>query len=220
MFGINERIVSEGNPWLMVGKPNSYLGFHIIDFILKRFAKLFINPKSEKEHHSCRYAKAHFAPYGGFFFHKSILDVIGYPDEDYIIYADDCEFSYRITSKGGSIYALLDAKIDDMDDREELKTYGNNFDFYANHYNKVRLYYTLRNAIHFHLNHHCTNKVMFFTNLIIYYFFCCAYILLRFNLSRFPIFIDSFIDGCFGKLGESKIYNLAELNTVADASSS
>lgn len=218
MFGINERIVAESTPWLLLGKPNSYLGFNIKDLVIKRCARLFNFSKSNTEQPSCRYANTHLAPYGGLFFHKSILDVIGYPDEDYIIYADDCEFSYRITSKGGKIYALLDAKIDDLDDRSDMNTYGSIYNLYANHYNHVRAYYTLRNAIHFHLNYHCTNKISFITNLAIYYMICLSFLLLKHNFARVPIFIDSLIDGLSGNLGESVTYSLNGLNIQADTS--
>ncbi|ABB32408.1 glycosyltransferase, putative [Geobacter metallireducens GS-15] len=209
-LGINERVVAQDNPWLLLGKPNSFLGFHVGEIIRNTCARLFKLPKASLSGRGTNYRTTNFAPYGGLFFHKSLLEVIGYPNEDYVIYADDCEFTYRIPLNGGMILALLDAKIYDMDDRSEMT--ANIFSIYANIYDKVRLYYTFRNAIHFHLNQHCNNKTIFICNLLIYYAICVCFVLSKFNYSRLRIFYDALLDGISGNIGEADSYTLADVN--------
>lgn len=209
-LGINERVVAQDDPWLLLGKPNSFLGFHVGEIIKNVYARLFKVPKATSNGRGANYRATNFAPYGGLFFRKSLLEVIGYPNENYVIYADDCEFTYRIPSNGGTILALLDAKIYDIDNRSEMT--ANIFSIYANLYNEVRLYYTFRNAIHFHLNHHCNNKTIFICNLLIYYCICVCLALSKLNYSRLRIFYDALIDGINGNLGESKRYALADVN--------
>jgi GT2 family glycosyltransferase len=55
-----------------------------------------------------------YASYGGLFFHTSLLRKIGYPNEDFFLYADDREFSYRITCRGGRIFLIPKSLIYDV----------------------------------------------------------------------------------------------------------
>lgn len=212
-LGINKRVVAQDDPWLLLGKPNSFLGFHVKEVIKKLCAKLFKIKKINSNNRGANYRTTNFAPYGGLFFHKSLLEVVGYPNEDYIIYADDCEFTYRIPTKGGAIYALLDAKIYDLDDRANMS--ANIFTIYACYYNEVRLYYTFRNVIHFHLNYHCNNKFIFMFNLMTYLVLCMCLVLTKAKFSRLRVFYDALIDGLSGNLGEAKRYALAGVNSSA-----
>ena len=54
-------------------------------------------------------------PYGGLFFHRSIIDIIGLPDTNYFLYGDDFDFSYRITKKGGKIFLVTQSVIEDLE---------------------------------------------------------------------------------------------------------
>lgn len=211
-FAINERAVARNEPWLLLGEKNSFLGFRAIDVIKILCNKIITRDTTNYNANDSRFGKVYFAPYGGLFFHMDLLNVIGYPNENYVVYADDCEFSYRITLNGGTIYALLDANIYDMDGRGSISEYGNIFNFYANHYDKIRTYYTLRNAIHFHLNYYSNNKLVFILNLVTYYSICLLYVLLNFNYGRISVFFDSFVDGILGKLGQPESYNLSKLD--------
>lgn len=214
-LGVNERIVAENEPWILLGRPNSFLGFHIVVWTLGKIKQLLNGNTRNREHSRNTYGKVNFAPYGGLFFRKELLEIIGYPNEQYVVYADDCEYSYRITMKGGAIYALLDAKIHDMDNRPTMHKFGNVYNYYANYYDRIRTYYTLRNTIHFQYNYHCTNKMVFMINLSFYYLICISYVVIGLNLKRIPIFIESFWDGIRGNLGQSKNYRLADLSSAA-----
>ncbi|MEM4965125.1 MAG: hypothetical protein QXT13_13345 [Pyrobaculum sp.] len=59
-----------------------------------------------------------FIGYGGMFFHKKLIDTIGYLDERFYVYDDDIEWTYRITHKGGAIYLVLSSIVLDIDDKD------------------------------------------------------------------------------------------------------
>jgi GT2 family glycosyltransferase len=75
-------------------------------------------------------------PYGGMFFHKSMLERIGYPDERFFVYCDDYEWSYRITQSGGSIFLIEPSKVKDIDISDKEENYG-------------KMYYSIRNLTYF-----------------------------------------------------------------------
>ena len=52
--------------------------------------------------------------YGGMFFHRELIDVIGLPDESYFLYCDDFEWSYRITANNGHIMLVEESKMNDL----------------------------------------------------------------------------------------------------------
>ncbi|NPU88329.1 MAG: glycosyltransferase [Fervidobacterium sp.] len=59
--------------------------------------------------------KMDFAPYGGLFFKKEIIDVVGFPIEEFYLYADDTEWTYRITRNNGSIFLCINSQIKDLE---------------------------------------------------------------------------------------------------------
>jgi len=52
--------------------------------------------------------------YGGFFFHRDVLKLIGLPDESYFLYCDDIEWTHRLTQKGGKIFLAHSSIVDDV----------------------------------------------------------------------------------------------------------
>ena len=109
--------IMTNNPELVLGRKNSFLGFHILDLPKKvmRVLKRKIGIKTFKENQSIKSGKVAVAPYGGMFFHKSLINDIGYPKEEFFVYADDHEWSYRITKNKGKIILVLDSELEDID---------------------------------------------------------------------------------------------------------
>jgi len=105
------------NPELVLGRKNSFLGFHIVDLpkkVLKVIKRKF-GFKTFTENTNIKSGKVSVTPYGGMFFHKNLIDTIGFPNEDFYLYADDHDWSYRITKNEGDIYLVLDSLVDDID---------------------------------------------------------------------------------------------------------
>lgn len=128
----------------LIGSINAFMGFNVFRIFEKRNrSKLFVADIDEQKipvHKS--HGRVPVAPYGGMFFHKSLLDVIGYPDERLFLYGDDYEFSYRIVRNHGEIVLLIDSRITDIDISE-------NKGRESNEQNLFRLYYNTRNLAYF-----------------------------------------------------------------------
>ncbi len=165
------------NPNLVLGRKNSFLGFHILDLPTKvmRVIKRKMGISTFKENSNIKSGKVAVAPYGGMFFHKNLIDTIGYPREEFFVYADDHEWSYRITKNSGDIFVVLDSVLEDIDTSFGLRGKKNTTLFYnlLNKSENFRLYYSTRNRVIFEnemqsshtiykLNSLCFNLIMKF----------------------------------------------------------
>jgi len=164
---VYKEAIMTNNPNLVIGKRNSFLGFHIVDLpkkIMKVFKRKF-NIQTFKENKDLKSGLVTVAPYGGMYFHKNILNTIGYPNEDFFVYADDHDWSYRILKNGGSIYLVLDSLVDDIDTSWHIKSSSQipfiNYLFYGTDF---RVYYAIRNRTYFEINSLVNNKLIYKIN--------------------------------------------------------
>ena len=104
-----KQAILENNPNLVLGRKNSFSGFHLNQKISKFFSQKALLDKTKV------IGEIAYAPYGGLFFHKTIVDEIGYPNEDYFLYSDDHDWSYRITMANKKIYLVSNSVIEDID---------------------------------------------------------------------------------------------------------
>ncbi|KUK18730.1 MAG: Glycosyl transferase family 2 [Thermodesulfobacterium commune] len=192
-------------PELILGLKNSFLGFHIKELhrkiyrYLRRRFKLkgnIVEQESDK-----KFGIVPVAPYGGLFIHKNILNKIGYPNEDFYLYADDHEWSYRITRTGGKIYLILDSKIDDLELSWHVSKSAKETAFSiiskGNHY---RVYYSVRNRVFFEINNLVDNKMIYWINIFVYL------LLISFSSTKnIKLLIKAVKDGYRGKLGKVEV---------------
>jgi GT2 family glycosyltransferase len=164
-----KQAILENNPNLVLGRKNSFYGFHLNE----KFSKFF----SQKELHNNKIVgEIAYAPYGGMFFHKTIIDEIGYPNEEYFLYSDDHDWSYRITKANKKIYLVLNSVIDDIDTSWSL------MDKKSTIFTKIkkgpasRVYYNVRNRMLFEKKNLVSNNFSYIINKLaftfILYFFC------------------------------------------------
>jgi GT2 family glycosyltransferase len=144
---IYKEAIQRHNAYLMLGAKNSFLGFHFI----KKVKDLFFKDKHLDKNK--RTGKVAVAPYGGMFFKKELIQLIGLPNELFFLYADDHDFSYRITKKGGEIILVLDSVLLDLEtsfhlskQKQLLKTR-----FFSTSSKDV-IFYSVRNNILFESN--------------------------------------------------------------------
>jgi len=137
------------------------------------------------------------APCGGLFIHKNLLNKIGYPNEKFYLYADDHEWSYRITKIGGGIYLILDSKIDDLELSWHIPKSVKETRFSViSRGNPYRVYYSIRNRVFFEINNLVDNKMIYWINILVY--------LLLISLSsrkNVRIILKAIKDGYRGRLG-------------------
>lgn len=147
----------------IIGSRNSFLGFNILQlFSLRKKPNIFSGTLNEDDIiMNTNFGKVPVAPYGGMFFNKLLLDIIGYPDERFFLYGDDYEFSHRIIKHNGEIILLLDSGITDID-------VSDNKGFDCDEQNLFRLYYSTRNNVYFQKTL-ATNKLLYSINRLLFW---------------------------------------------------
>jgi GT2 family glycosyltransferase len=107
-----------------------------------------------------------WAPYGGLFLHRRVLEAIGYPDEALRLYGDDTEFTNRIVRSGGRLLLVPGSRIADI---EPSWTEGDAPQrFYVARLlagrSPRRLYLSVRNDVFFTSRYWCDSRVRLFLN--------------------------------------------------------
>tara|TARA_R110002126_G_scaffold264475_2_gene407542 strand:+ start:22042 stop:23004 length:963 start_codon:yes stop_codon:yes gene_type:complete len=166
-----KQAVLENNPKLVLGWANSFSGFHIV----QKFNNFLFSKKTVNNENI--FGEIAYAPYGGMFFHKSLLDEIGYPNEDYFLYSDDHDWSYRITKANKKIFLVLNSIINDIDTSWALIDKKSNTFTKIKNAPPLRVYYNTRNRILFEKNYLITNSFVYTVNRFIFmailFFFAC-----------------------------------------------
>ena len=187
---------------------NTFWGFHI-KHIPKKIRRLFLSNRNKTKVSKCKSKEiipVDTAPYGGLFFHKSLIDKFGLPNDQFVLYEDDCEFTYRITSRGGLIFLTIPCVIIDaqVSSGGEAKLF--NLGTYAA-ISKSKLYYSIRNFSY--LETYCKkNGFMRRINKWVYLFLLGMYLFLRKKSDRFKLIMEAINDGEQGKLGYNEKYPL------------
>jgi len=194
-----ESVITE-NSNILLGRRNSFLGFHILDIPRKiiRAIKRKLGFDVYKEKEKVKIGKIPVAPYGGFFFNKKLLKKIGYPREDFFVYADDHEWTYRIIKNGGSIYLVFDSIIVDLDKSWNFVKKGTVFSTIAKA-STFRVYYSTRNRVVFELENLVDNKIIYYINIIVFG------LILRFFANRkiYKVFKAAISDAKNGVMGKN-----------------
>jgi GT2 family glycosyltransferase len=201
---IYREIVFKNKPNLVIGKKNSSLGFHFCSFpaeLSRRIKSKYSQKEKKKDLPRKKYGPVSAVPFGGMFFHKALLDTIGYPNRDLYLYSDDWEFSIRITSRGGKILLLLKSKIEDMEKSWHKKKNNKLLKIrLLAEMEDFRLYYYVRNRIYFEKKYLVTNPVIYsFNKLILLSFVYMLIFIIRPNNLR--VIRKAVQDGNQGKLG-------------------
>lgn len=176
---------------------NRFFGFHFFRPDI-RIAKLlemrFVLPhRTRKES-----VRIPCAPYGGLLLHKSVPGIFGYPDTRFITYADDFEFTRRITREGGRIILLPACKITDLDIPSVHKGRKGFLSPKFLALEPAKLYYLVRNTCWFTRNYYVTNNGVFTINRWCYsaYLYCVS--LLRGKRASYTLFRKAVHDGLAG----------------------
>ncbi len=128
---------------------SSCFGFHIGQLPYKLWRRLpWGKPHADSLHHSL--VKLPFATYGGLLGHRAMYENIGLPRAEMILYADDTEYTRRITASGGHIFLVTDALLEDLEHSWNIKARTNNiYETFLLGDSDLRAYYTARNQAWF-----------------------------------------------------------------------
>lgn len=185
----------------------SFLGFHLLDLPSKLWRK-----RPWRRHMGSKsiepIVRLDVAPYSGLLLHRRVVEVIGVPRHDFVLYADDSEWTYRITQRGGAIWLVTGAEIEDMESswnashRYKTAMHGllaGGSDF--------RVYYGIRNAVNFQLAI-ARSRALFRLNATVYLSLLSMVALFCGRLDRFRLIKMASSDGMAGRLGQSEQFPL------------
>lgn len=162
-------------------------------FFSKLVSKLSLNKKNHKLI-NFPIARREHGSYGGMFFEKSVLENVGYPNEEFYLYADDIEYSQRLQENGYLLYTCYFSQIVDID--VQLGSTG----YFFREQSDIKIYYSIRNHTFLQRKNH--SKI---------YFFLKFSMLIIKNLhkikdtslfiSRFKLIKKAYSDGVNGRVG-------------------
>jgi GT2 family glycosyltransferase len=188
---------------------SSFMGFHLCDVPRKLIRRIHIRRNDEMPSAGQVVARIPYGPYGGLFFHRSVVSCIGYPDERFFVYADDTEFTYRITRNGGALYLVASSLIRDAEPRWNKRSKGNtSFSRLLLADDGFRVYYAMRNRVYFDLHSWAENHGWYQMNKWIYLSILGLLAILFARLERFALVRRAVREGERGDLGYKNIGQL------------
>jgi len=140
--------IARGVPGRFAIQPrSSYFGFHVAQLPYKIWRRL---PWGRPQGIPPRTLDLPFAPYGGMLAHRSLYQTIGVPLRELVLYADDTEYTRRITAGGGRLRLVTDAVIDELELSWNIKAHTRNiYEAFLLGDSDFRAYYTARNQAWF-----------------------------------------------------------------------
>ena len=126
-----------------------------------------------------------------------------------MVYADDGEFTSRITRSGGEIRLVTSAGITELEDSWHMeKDFGTTFHAWIKGGSDVRVFYGARN--HTYLDSHCLvqNKLMYWVNRQTYCLILWLFAVVYHRRARYKVLQSAIRDGLEGRLGVCLEYPL------------
>ena len=195
------RAAATGAPVEFV--PNSFFGIHV-NTLWKR-----ILTRLKPEHGSRRMrfplTQIGYAPYGGLLMSRKWIAAVGLPDARYFAYADDHEFTQRITRAGGRIFLCAVSEVEDLETSWN-RSYRKGPIMFWDLASSTRIYYGVRNRVALEASYRSSN-LLYGLNLVcgIGIFALWAMAVGRspvFMARRFQLIVRAVTDGLAGSLGK------------------
>lgn len=187
--------IAKGIP---VPRPSSFLGFDVRQIpqkLTRRFGRSSGRTTPSQ-------IELPFAPYGGLLAQRTTFEKIGLPLPEFVLYADDTEYTARIRSLDGTIILVTEARIDDLETSWNTETPARNA---AAHYvrseSDMRVFYSLRNRVWFDRHRFCHCRTLFSINKVMFLVMVWIEAQRAGRLDRFKLIRQAVRDGEQGRLG-------------------
>lgn len=189
--------------------PNAFLGVDLVSPVWWRrfFARPAIPERLEDIPDTV--VEIPYGLYGGLLLPRTVIQRIGYPDERYVTYMDDLEFTCRIRRNGVRLWLVAASMISDLDQswyygarRRDLPPW---IDVTTD---PARVYYSVRNLVAVERAYFVRNQPLYLLNGVLY---LLAMLIqgLRYNGApratwrRSRLLVTAFRDGLMGRLGRN-----------------
>ncbi len=188
-------------------RTNSFNGFHVVDIPYKIWRRTPWG-KPQIRGGLPTTVSMEQAPYGGLFFHRDLIHTIGLPNINFVLYADDSEFTYRITKKNGKILLVTTAVIEDIESCwNGTARFSNGFFGILKGVGNFRAYYCVRNTVYFETIK-MKNGFIFWVNRVVYMVLLILFSIAIGKKARYRVLREAINDGLSGRLGLNKEFPL------------
>lgn len=179
---------------------SSFIGFHYRQIPFKIWRRLFRRRAGSMG--TVESVRLPYAPYGGLLASRELFERIGLPKRELVLYADDTEYTYRITADGGAIEVVTGAVLEDMEGSWNLKSrFPNSFVGWLKGESDLRAFYGLRNQVWFDRNRWVTSAIEYRINQIIFVGLLCLYAKRTGSEARLRLLMRAIRDGQRSQLG-------------------
>jgi len=149
------------------------------------------------------------APYSGLLFHRALVARFGLPRVDFVLYADDREYSYRVTQAGGQIVLVTAAEVHDLESSWYVrKTHGTALGHLVHQGSDFRVYYGMRNCVYFETRCKPCKPWVYALNRRIYMTIFSILARMHGKHARLALVRQAIADGLVGRLGVHPDYPL------------
>lgn len=187
----------------MQGNGTAFFGFHLLDVPFKIFRRTPMGRRWIARRPPLPEVVVAVAPYSGMYFHRSVLEAHGLPNERFFLYADDTDFSYRLTRAGGKIVLATHAKLVDLEMSWNVKArFSNTFDALLLGDGDFRAFYSTRNNAYFERYSGGGQRMLRTINRMIYLVALRARAQMLGRKARLSLLLKAIKDGEAGRLGE------------------
>ncbi len=177
---------------------DSFGGFHVADLPAKLANRLPLRRQTAPT----RRARVGVTHFGGMLFHRSLIERFGLPRHEFYMYADDTEFTWRITAAGGRIVEVADAVVEDLEPAaQETARLRNRFVAALQTDSDFRSYYATRNLAFFESRFRRRNAFLFALNRRIYFALLRRYAVKLGRMEKYRFLRASVSDGLAGRQG-------------------
>ena len=188
--------------------PSSFVGFHTSQ-IPQKLSRLLgrQTPVRPVAGHAI---DVPYAPYGGFLAHCQAFRRLGVPKKDLVLYADDWEYTMRLTKSGGRIRLVFGAIIDELEaswNRERKQ--ANVFLQSLVSGTDLQVYYTFRNHVWLSRNVQCASQLIYRLNKFTFLALLSVLAISLRKRRRLGLIRRAVSDGERGRLGVNASYPLA-----------
>jgi len=150
-----------------------------------------------------------FAPYGGFLAHRDVYLDLGLPKRQLVLYADDIEYTWRLTARGGRIALVTGARLEDLEGSWNVKTnWRNHFECMLLSGSDFRAYYSSRNQAWFDKHYWSTSALVYRLNRLVFLRLLRFYGKRRDAGARLRLLERAIADGEAARLGFHADYSL------------
>ncbi|MEO0185332.1 MAG: glycosyltransferase [candidate division WOR-3 bacterium] len=187
-------------------RPGCFFSFHFLN-MPSRLLRSVLSARSKSAEYP-ETIRVPYAPYGGFFAHRSVYEKIGLPNSDFVLYKDDLEYTLRLTRAGGYIFLCPSARINSQEIAwDNLRRFPFGILPWLDSKEEFRIYYGARNTAYFEKNYY-DQKVYRTINRSIYLTLLFLLSLFMKKKGRFRLIIKAIKEGELGKLGYNNYFPL------------